>query len=200
MAVPLNVEHGRQRVAVRRHVQHEPQRLLMRRPAPIDEMIGAARDAGPLGGVPIVEELGIEMVAALGRLDEGELHAGVTGFLPIDVTLPVGHVDALDRHGVSGRHAVMRLGVLQGERERGAATCRADNGERHGQDRKLAIELRHESPPVLGPLGSSLAPRRLEFSCPALHSNPSLHTGKPPEAADHIFCRALTPCQANASM
>ncbi len=123
LCVPFEIEHRRQRIWVRGHVQHEPQRLLMRRPAPIEEMVGAPRHARVLRALPILEELRIEMIAAFGGLDEGEPRAGGAGLRPIDFALPGGDIDALHRHGVGRCHAFMRLGVGQpacagGERAR----------------------------------------------------------------------------------
>ena len=53
------------------------------------------------------------MIAALSRLDEDEVDSGRACRLPVDIALPIGDVDALDRHGVSGRDAGMGLGVAQ---------------------------------------------------------------------------------------
>ncbi|ODR99556.1 hypothetical protein AUC71_03665 [Methyloceanibacter marginalis] len=100
--------------------KEEPVRLLAGIAAPIDEVIRAARHAGPLRRVPVLPEFRIEMVAALGRLDEGEMDAGLAHLPPVDVALPVRDVDALDRHGVGADHALMRFDVLERARKRAA--------------------------------------------------------------------------------
>jgi hypothetical protein len=107
-------------------------------------MVGAARDAGTLGGIPVLEEIRVEMIAAFGRLDEGEADARLARRLPVDVALPIGDVDTLDRHGVSGGDAVMRLGVAQAARLREAiAGAERDQRRRHGHRRETANEQRH---------------------------------------------------------
>ena len=87
------------------------------------------------------------MIAALGRLDEGEADAGSARCVPVDVALPVGDVDALDRHGVGGRDAVMGLRVPQGAGERQAvAGTGGEKHRRHDHDREPATE-KHGKPP-----------------------------------------------------
>src|SRR5271170_893288 len=54
--------------------------------APIDEVIGAMRDAGGLGPLPVCLEARVR-VATLGRLDPGEFNAAVGDGVPIDIAL-----------------------------------------------------------------------------------------------------------------
>ena len=75
-------------------------------------------------------ELGIEVVAAFGRLDEGELRARGANLLPVDVALPIGDVDALHRHGVRPGDALM--GIEVGELARQERTRRRER-ETQGQ-------------------------------------------------------------------
>ena len=133
MSVPLEIEHRRQCVRIVRHVEDEPQRLLMRGAAPEDHVIGASGDAGALGRLPVLGEFRVEIIAAFGRLDEGELRTCGADLVPIDVALPVGHVDALHRHGVGARHPVMRIGIgdLDLTRDHGPGAAGKD-GERQG--------------------------------------------------------------------
>ena len=84
----------------------------MRLAAPIDEMIGAARDPGGLGGGPIAQELRVRGVAALGRLDKGEGDARVLDRLPIDIALIFGNIHAMNVIlGAAGRGIVMQIGL-----------------------------------------------------------------------------------------
>src|SRR5215208_1787711 len=83
VAVPLHVEYRRKSVVVFRHVQYEPQRLLLRGPAPIHEMIGAAGDAGLLRRAPIVDKFRVDSVTPFGRLDVSEMDPRIADFLPV---------------------------------------------------------------------------------------------------------------------
>ena len=74
-------------------------------------MVGAARNAGAFGAVPVLGKFRIEIVAAFGRLDKGELSAGGADLVPVDVALPVGNVDALHRHGMGTGDTFMRIDV-----------------------------------------------------------------------------------------
>src|SRR6185437_13471735 len=126
-------------------------------------------DAGALGRIPVLEEFWIEMIAAFGGLDEGEADTRLARGVPVDIALPRGHVDALDRHGVSGSDAVMRLGVAQDLRERQViAGAQRHQRRRHGHDRDPANDKRHRvSPPTLDPT-TSVAMRGLKYFLPLL--------------------------------
>ena len=76
-------------------------------------MIGAAGDAGLLRRVPIVEKFRVEAVTPFGRLDVSEMDSRIADFLPVDVALPLGDVDALDWHRVGRGDADMRLLVRE---------------------------------------------------------------------------------------
>ena len=93
----LDVEHRRQRVVLDRRVLLEIGHLLQRRPAPVDEMIGAVRHSGRLRAGPVGLEARVGVIAAFGRLDPGELDAAVGDRVPVDVALELGDVDAVDR-------------------------------------------------------------------------------------------------------
>src|SRR5205085_7153712 len=84
-AVPFEVEHRRQRLGIGRHGALEPGGLLVCRPAPEHEVVGAAAHAGALRAIPILEEALVDVVATLGRLDEGELRAGGPDRGPVDL-------------------------------------------------------------------------------------------------------------------
>src|SRR6185436_19117726 len=136
---------------------------------PIDEMISPSGDAGALGRIPVLEEFWIEMIAAFGGLDEGEADTCLARGVPVDVALPIGHVDALDRHGVGGSDALMRLGVAQrpGERVMIAGAQRHQR-RRHGYDRDPTNDKRHRvAPQPLDPT-TSVAMRGLKYFLPLL--------------------------------
>ena len=114
----LDVEDRRQRVALDRGVLLEIGHLLHWRPAPIDEMIGAARHSGRFRARPIGLEARVGVIAALGRLDPGELDAAARDRVPVDVALELGDVDAVDR--VVGRPRQIRAERIQ----RTARRCR----------------------------------------------------------------------------
>ena len=93
----LDVEHWRQGVVLDRRILLEPAYLLERRPAPIDEMIGAVRNACRLRPGPVGLEALVGAIAALRRLDPGELDAAICDRIPVDVSLELGDVDAVNR-------------------------------------------------------------------------------------------------------
>ena len=144
--VPFEVEHRGQRVGVVRDVEDEPERLLVRRPAPIDHVIGAARDAGALGAFPVLLEFRVEIVAAFGCLDEGEPGAGGAHPCPIDVALPVGDVDALDWQLVRARDALMRRTVGKPGGGDGPAET-AGYCQNRDQNGQAAIRKHHRTRP-----------------------------------------------------
>ena len=113
-AVPFDVEDRRQRALDLRHVADEPVGLLARRAAPVEEVIGAALQPGPVGIAPVLAEHRVEMVAAIGRLDVDEVRALPAQLLPVDVALPARDVDAV--HGEllgRGLAEIDRLGVAE---------------------------------------------------------------------------------------
>ena len=87
---------GGSRPGALRDVGDHPRGLLLGRGAEIVEMVGAGtsprrrrrRGSG---------KAGVEPVAALGRLDEGEVGAGGAGAAPVDRALEARDVDAVDR-------------------------------------------------------------------------------------------------------
>ena len=91
-----------------------------------------------------LEELRIDDIAALRRLDEGEADSGLARLGPVDVALPVRHVDALHRHVVGARHPVIGLTIRQGLRAR--ALIGGEQHRRHRQSRKTATETHHGRP------------------------------------------------------
>ena len=105
----FHVEHRRQGVALRRHVLLEPGHVLVPGPAPIDEMIGPVRQARRLGALPVLNEFRIDAVAALGRLDIGELDAAIVHGHPVDIALVFRHIHAVDGE-IAGE--LRRLGFL----------------------------------------------------------------------------------------
>src|SRR5262249_25435106 len=71
----------------------KPGRLLHHGPAPIGEVIGAARHACGFRRGPILGEFLVETVAAFGRLDPGEANARRAHAIPIDIALVFADVD-----------------------------------------------------------------------------------------------------------
>jgi hypothetical protein len=138
LMVPLHIEDRRQGVWIRRNVEYEPQDLLVCRAAPVDEMIGSARHTGPFCALPVFAKLRIEVVAALGRLYEGETGARGANPMPVDIALPARHVDPLDRLAVRARDAVMEIRVALvrigiGADRRVAPQRTGDRGIRHAR-------------------------------------------------------------------
>src|SRR5262245_19610031 len=108
-------------------------------------MVRAARDAGALRRIPVLQKFRIEMIAAFGGFDESETYAGFAHGIPVDVALPVGYVDALDRHGMSCGNAVMRLGVAQAAGMRQPVPgAEYDQRRRHRQYGDPATETCHK--------------------------------------------------------
>ena len=114
MAVPLHVEHRGEGGRVVGHVALEPGHLVLGRAAPEHEVVGAPRHPGPPRPVPVLAEALVHVVAALRRLDEGELRARRLDRGPVDRPLPLRDVDALDRVALGPRHAGMGLHVALG--------------------------------------------------------------------------------------
>src|SRR5215204_199016 len=85
--------------------------LLVARAAPVDEVVGAAHDAGATRAFPVLGEAGVDVVAAFRRLDEGEVGSGGTDRCPVDLALIARYVDAVDGQALRLRDARMRLGV-----------------------------------------------------------------------------------------
>ena len=148
----LDVEHRRQRVVLDRGVLLEKGHLLHRRPAPVDEMIGAMRHARRLRPGPVGLEALVGVIAALGRLDPGELDAAARDRVPVDVALELRDVDAVDRIVPRMRHIVVDepQGVAAApgasrkqRRERKSGACESP------VDQKLAV--RHHRPVKSGP-------------------------------------------------
>src|SRR3569833_1925833 len=93
----FEVDRGRQRVVRARYRAQEIGRLLGSRAAQAVEMIGAAFDARGLGAGPVGGEGRVDIVAALGRLDIGDIHSGIGEVGPAYLALIVRLVDALAR-------------------------------------------------------------------------------------------------------
>ena len=100
--------------------------------AEIVEMIGRARNAGGFRAGPMLVEILVEAVAALGRLDEGEGDAAGPGRRPVDRGLVFGDVGAVNGI-VPGRAAVpfMRLGVGEARRAHGNRRAAGRRRQRH---------------------------------------------------------------------
>ena len=135
----LDVEHRRQGVVLDRRVLLEKGHLLHRRAAPIDEMIGAVRHARGFCAGPIGLEALVGAIAALGRLDPGELDAAAGDCVPIDVALELGDVDPVDRIvmrlGKAGlNHACRKVGDINGPRA--AAATRQQQPRAQGRGRR----------------------------------------------------------------
>lgn len=77
-------------------VADEPVRLLAGRAAPVEEVVGAAFQPGLVGPTPVLLEHGIEMIAAVGRLDIGEVGALRAQLGPVDVALPARNIDTVN--------------------------------------------------------------------------------------------------------
>src|SRR3569832_846872 len=82
-------------------------------------MIGAALDAGGFRADPIGREGRIDIVAALGRLDIGEVDPGIGQAGPAYLALVMRHIDALARVEQGGGMPVARL--CAGQPPKGAA-------------------------------------------------------------------------------
>src|ERR1700730_14470923 len=74
-------------------VGFKPGRLLLHRPAPIGEMIGAPRHARGLGRSPVLGEFVVNPVPALSRLDPGKANTRRSDAAPIDIALVSRYVD-----------------------------------------------------------------------------------------------------------
>jgi len=98
--VPFDIENGGHLHRSARHIGDEPGRLFARRAAEIIEMIGRMGDAGGARAAPVVPIAVVSVVAALGGLHEGEGDAGLADLVPVNVALPFGNVDAVDRIAV----------------------------------------------------------------------------------------------------
>ncbi len=81
---PFHIEDRRQGSGCAGDMGDEPAGLLDGGAAVVEEMIGAARDAGAGRALPVLIEQRVGLIAAFGRLDEGKADAvGLRG-LPID--------------------------------------------------------------------------------------------------------------------
>src|SRR5690606_27311794 len=78
-------------------VADKPVSLLGGRPAPVEKVVGTVLQAGSRSGFPVLVEHRIEMIPAVGGLDVDEVGAVLAQLLPIDVALPAGDVDAMNR-------------------------------------------------------------------------------------------------------
>ena len=147
----LDIEDRRQRIVLDRGVLLEIRHLLQRRPAPIDEMIGAVRHSGRFCAGPIGLKARVGVIAPFGRLDPGELDATVGDRVPVDVALELGDVDAVNR--VVGRPRQIRTERIEGADA--AAATRERGGERerdsaqHAGNENLAV--RHRQPVKIAP-------------------------------------------------
>src|SRR5215213_800154 len=108
-------------------------------------MIGAAGDAGLLRRAPIVDKFRVEAVTPFGRLDVSEMNPRIADFLPVDLALPIGNIDSLDRHCVGRGDAVMRLLVREhaGRCSRSAYVY-GKYSHGNGDDRHAASTKRHQ--------------------------------------------------------
>ena len=103
-------------------------------------MIGAARQAGSLGALPVADEFRVDAVAALGRLDIGEFDAALMHRVPVDIALIFGHVDAVNGEipGELGRLGLLVLAGLGADQRplRESRGSLAAGGEREQHARK----------------------------------------------------------------
>ena len=145
--VPFHIKHRGQHAACLGHVADEPAGLILGRGAEIVEMIGAAFHGGLARALPVAVEVDVFEVAAFGGLDEGEVHSGAAGGVPVDIVLETGHVDAV--HGVGGGGAAFethRVAVAEGGgkehagRGRGRAVGVAAGGEGEEREDQRAAE------------------------------------------------------------
>src|ERR1700730_3119719 len=97
-------------------MRRKPRRLLLHRPAPVGEMIGAARHARGFRRGPILGEFLVDPVAALGRLDPGGAKAGGAHSSPSVIAVIVGD-------GIAASFEVRgaRDEIFSGDTPRGAA-------------------------------------------------------------------------------
>src|SRR4051812_25207254 len=111
-------------------------------------MVGAAGDAAQLRRVPVVEKFRVEAVGPFSRLDVSEKDPRLANLLPVDVALPIGDVDALDRHRMGLGDALIRL-LVRKHAERCGTSAEACRKYPHGDgnDRHAASIKRHQ----LGP-------------------------------------------------
>ena len=144
----LDVEHRRQGVVLNRRILFEPAHLLDRRPAPVDEMIGAVRNAGSLCAGPVGLKTLIEAIPALGRLDPGEFDAAIGDRVPIDVPLELGDIDAVDR-------VVLGVGVTQADGIQGADGAPATRQQGGKPQARPRSERRTVSRPASAMLSST---------------------------------------------
>ena len=151
----LDVEHRGQRIVLDRRVLLEKGHLLHRRPAPIDEMVGAVRHPSGLRASPIGLEALVGAVATLSRFDPGEFHPAAGYRVPIDVALELRDVDPVNRIVMRFgeaclNHAFRQVGDINGTNA--AAATRESGRERQGGERKeageknLAVRHRHPGP------------------------------------------------------
>ena len=115
--VPLHVEHRRQGLRIARNILDEPGDLFFDRAAEIIEVVGTARHTGLLGRIPVGHEHRVDEITALGRLDEGKFDTVPFDLMPVDLRLPAGHVDAVDREVL--RHGIAVLHPRTGGQKRG---------------------------------------------------------------------------------
>ena len=121
--VPFDIQHGRQTVRFAWHIPDEPVRLFVCRGTEIIEMVGRMRNAGGTSALPVFVEARIQPVTAFRRLDEDEGNARLLDLPPVDVAVPLGHVDAV--HFVAMRClAIEMLGICVVE-------ARGDGGGLH---------------------------------------------------------------------
>src|SRR5699024_11017726 len=71
--------------------------------AQCEVVVGARRDAGGTGPVPVAAEVGVGEAGALGGLEVGEAHAVGADLRPVDLPLVAGDVDAHHLTGQIGR-------------------------------------------------------------------------------------------------
>ena len=87
VVVPFDIENRRHLDGFPRHTGYEPGGLFGCRAAEVIEVVGCVRDPDGTGLAPVLLESAVLVVAALGRLDEGEGDARALDPVPIDVEL-----------------------------------------------------------------------------------------------------------------
>ncbi len=95
-AVIFHINDRRQRIWIARYITNEPVRLFAGVTAPVEEVVSTAANTRFLRALPVGAEHRIEMIAAIRRLDEGEIGAACAQLRPINIGLPTGYIHPVD--------------------------------------------------------------------------------------------------------
>ena len=138
--VPLHVEEWRESGWIARYVAEEPLRLNKGWCAEVEEMVGAARNAGGFGPGEIGGEVIVDPIAAFGGLDEHEVDAIGARRRPVDLALVFGNIRAVHRIAMRrtafeiDRISFRKVGPRNADILRGAFQSRAGRGAARGHD------------------------------------------------------------------